>query len=62
MRTMIASRKESGVRQRGCGPGQPGPQRVCGDFEDMGAILYAAEATDAVTVFLRGAGHARVPG
>jgi hypothetical protein len=32
---------------------------VCGDFEDMGAILYAAEASAEVAVVLRRAGNAR---
>jgi DNA-binding CsgD family transcriptional regulator len=33
--------------------------KVCGDFEDMGAILYAAEASAEAGVLLRGAGNAR---
>jgi DNA-binding CsgD family transcriptional regulator len=32
---------------------------VCGDFEDMGAILYAAEASAEAAVLLRRAGSAR---
>jgi DNA-binding CsgD family transcriptional regulator len=34
-------------------------KRVCGDFEDMGAILYAAEASAEAAVLLRRAGNAR---
>jgi DNA-binding NarL/FixJ family response regulator len=33
--------------------------KVCGDFEDMGAILYAAEASAEAAVVLRLAGNAR---
>jgi DNA-binding CsgD family transcriptional regulator len=34
-------------------------KRVCGDFEDMGTILYAAEASAEAAVLLRRAGNAR---
>jgi DNA-binding CsgD family transcriptional regulator len=34
-------------------------QGVCGDFEEMGAILYAAEASAEAAVLLRRAGSAR---
>jgi DNA-binding CsgD family transcriptional regulator len=34
-------------------------KKVCGDFEDMGAILYAAEASAEAAVLLRRAGNAR---
>jgi DNA-binding CsgD family transcriptional regulator len=34
-------------------------KKVCGDFEDMGTILYAAEASAEAAVLLRRAGNAR---